>query len=284
MKESSVSICLPTYEPNPQLLRQTIESVLRQTFADWTMLIHDDASEEDVLAIVEPFLKDPRITFARSDTRHGIGGNWNETFKKTKSDASFTAYIFQDDHWEPSYLQHVIAAFDQNRSAGMVAVMHHYQIDRLHPLSHQFQAIESERRHLFLTPCMSGKEFLKKWLKQGLHPNLIGEPSFVVVKTEILQTAPWDLRMVQCLDVEGWTRMLPLTDIAFVGEDLGTFIVHDAGASASHQKKWRGLLDRLIVLLRLCKNQDGSIRKEAMKAVFRELPKMAAKFFRRLAA
>ncbi len=284
MPAPKVAILLPTYEPDPQLLRKAIDGVLAQTVDDWTLLIHDDGSKEDVHSIVESYLRDPRVTFVRSERRRGIGGNWNAAFAALPALPVAVAYLFQDDAWQPHYLSLACIAMERHPSAGLIALAHHYEMEPLHPLAHQYQAIERERYHVFAQEYAEGKGFLLRWLKQGLHPNLIGEPSFVVIRASILAACPWDTHMVQCLDVQGWVRMLQQTDIAFVADNAGTFLVHGGGASAAHQRAGRGMFDRLRILVRLTRSEDPAIRRSAWSCMLRELPKMTAKFFTRLRA
>ena len=39
---SRIAILMPVYEPNPDHLREAIESVQSQTLQDWTLFIRDD--------------------------------------------------------------------------------------------------------------------------------------------------------------------------------------------------------------------------------------------------
>ncbi|MDB4978118.1 MAG: glycosyl transferase family protein [Candidatus Peribacteria bacterium] len=74
---AQVSILVPTYEPDPAHLRQALDSILEQTFSNWTVLIQDDESASDVESMIQAYCKDPRFSFRRNAHRLGIGGNWN---------------------------------------------------------------------------------------------------------------------------------------------------------------------------------------------------------------
>ena len=54
-----VSVVMCTYN-GEKYLREQIESILNQTFKDWEMLIIDDGSTDDSLAVCRIF-EDPRI-------------------------------------------------------------------------------------------------------------------------------------------------------------------------------------------------------------------------------
>ena len=281
MNTPKVSVCIPTYEPSSALLHEALRSALAQTETDWELVIHDDCSKADVRGMTEVFLSDPRVRFVRSEKRLGIGGNWNAAAKAATG--SIVAYLFQDDVWHPRYLSRALEAMARHPSAGMVALQHVYDI-RIHDDTVDlYRRLFAERRLVFKQEYAKGSPFLRAWLMRELHPNTIGEPDFVVVKRSVLEAAGWwDERMVQCLDLEGWTRMLQHTDVAFVSEESGSFRVHDAAASARNQREGKGLTERMQTLLRLAVHAKGILRFWALLAVLWALPGMAAKLLRRL--
>jgi len=48
MPTPAVSVCIPTYNA-ARHIRQTVQSVLNQTFTDFELVICDDASTDDTL-------------------------------------------------------------------------------------------------------------------------------------------------------------------------------------------------------------------------------------------
>jgi glycosyltransferase involved in cell wall biosynthesis len=62
----AVSIILPTYNRAKTLVR-AIESVLKQTFDDFELLIIDDGSSDDTKQRVKPFLTDVRVKYLYQD-------------------------------------------------------------------------------------------------------------------------------------------------------------------------------------------------------------------------
>ena len=54
-----ISIIMPVYNKE-KYIKKAIESILNQTFKDWEMLIIDDGSTDDSLAVCRIF-EDPRI-------------------------------------------------------------------------------------------------------------------------------------------------------------------------------------------------------------------------------
>jgi GT2 family glycosyltransferase len=228
--EPIVSILMPTYEPNPHFLREAIQSVLAQTEARWTLLINDDASSMDVRSMIQEFLSDPRITFCRNPLRLGIGGNWNACLQEATT--PFVQFLFQDDVWNKDYLKTSLERLESDPSLGFVSTTHAYQSDKALPRSYHF--VERERAML-PSGKQTGKAFLKKWLQQGLYPNILGEPSFVMFrKTLINQTGAFDESLKQCLDLDMWVRMLERSDVFIEQTSGGSFRVHLHSASVKN--------------------------------------------------
>lgn len=246
---TAVTILLPTHEPNPAHLREALDSIFAQTLTDWELFIHDDASTKDVRAMVEPYLSDARVHFTKSETRLRIGGNWNACMKL--GSAPYVQYLFQDDVWEPRYLERAVAVLESNPDVGFVAVNHEYRTDppgsEMHPI---YAEVEGHRRKLTEGRQLS-PEFLRWWIGNGLRPNVIGEPSFVMMRRSLVERVGLfreDLK--QYLDAEYWVRLLLQSDWYYVAESLGFFRVHGGGASA-YNARGMSMFDRPRVLLRL---------------------------------
>ena len=92
---AAVSIVMPLYN-GMKYLPETIDSVLRQSFADWELLISDNGSTDggrDFLAT----LSDPRIRVHLQRSNLGILGNLN--FVCARAIAPFTQVLCHDDRF-----------------------------------------------------------------------------------------------------------------------------------------------------------------------------------------
>lgn len=276
----SVSILLPTYEPDPAHLREAVECVLRQTEKEWTLLIHDDASVADVRSMIESFLSDPRITFIRSEKRLGIGGNWNACLKSAS--APFLQFLFQDDAWQPEFLAAGLSVLRDHPRVGMVSLGYHYQVEADVDVQ-EFYADVFRRKTPFLIPGKhDGPEILSQWVREGLSPCVPGEPSFVMLRTATARAAGAFLEdMPQLLDCEYWSRMLLHGDWYVQPGDLGFFRVHEASASMRNQRDGVGLYDRVRCLERVRASLPVESRKNIDDFFVKHLAAMIRKFFHR---
>jgi len=103
-----VFILLSCYN-GARFLAEQIESIRRQTFTDWTLLVRDDGSSDGTLGILESeAAADARIAFLR-DGRGNLGPA--QSFgalmqAAVEAGAGYAAFADQDDVWEPDKLEH----------------------------------------------------------------------------------------------------------------------------------------------------------------------------------
>lgn len=96
-----VSVVMPTRDRG-RLTRAAIESVQRQTWTDWELIVVDDGSEDDTALIAEVLAgRDPRIRVIRADAR-GSSAARNAALAQVRGD--FVAFLDSDNRWEPDFL------------------------------------------------------------------------------------------------------------------------------------------------------------------------------------
>jgi len=113
-----VDIGIPTYG-EPRFLREAIESVLGQTFTAWSLTISENGpGSTAVLAVVQPYLVDPRISYVTTGTN--LGGARNASRLIQTGTAPYVALLQDDDRWGPAFLERHVAFLDANPSCGLV--------------------------------------------------------------------------------------------------------------------------------------------------------------------
>lgn len=78
------SVLLPTRN-RLELLRYAVETVRRQPYRDWEVIISDNDSEQDIKGFVDA-LKDPRIKYFRTERFVPVTENWNLALRKSSGD------------------------------------------------------------------------------------------------------------------------------------------------------------------------------------------------------
>lgn len=93
MNDLKFSICIPAYN-GASVIGEALESILRQDFSNYEIIVCDDASSDDTEQAVRNF-KDDRIKYYRNETNLGYGKNLQVCKSKASGDVLFL--MGQDD-------------------------------------------------------------------------------------------------------------------------------------------------------------------------------------------
>jgi len=109
--EYLVSIIMPSYNTG-QFIRDTIESVLKQTYSKWELIIVDDCSTDHTDEVIKPYLQDERIKYLKNEKNSGAAVSRNYALREAKG--KWIAFLDSDDLWEPDKLQKQISFMEEN--------------------------------------------------------------------------------------------------------------------------------------------------------------------------
>lgn len=103
-----VSIGMFTHNEEKHL-EEAIESLLAQTYKDFSLIILDDNSTDKTPQIIEHFAKkDKRILFYKNTQRMGYAANYRKTFELAGPDIDYFAWAAGHDKHEPRYLESLV--------------------------------------------------------------------------------------------------------------------------------------------------------------------------------
>jgi glycosyltransferase involved in cell wall biosynthesis len=120
-----VSVCVPTFN-RAELVKQSIESVLRQSFEDFELIVSDNASTDGTEQVVRSF-GDERIVYVRNPQNVGILRNWNRCLAHSKGE--FITFLPDDDLMMPENVAAKVTVLASDQNLGMVHSKYHI-IDR----------------------------------------------------------------------------------------------------------------------------------------------------------
>ncbi|CAN5702900.1 hypothetical protein BH23PLA1_BH23PLA1_10990 [soil metagenome] len=116
MSRRPPTVALPTYN-GARHLAEALRSILDQKGADYDLLVCDDRSEDDTIAIVRAEAGDLARVEVNSE-RLGLAENWNRCVQR--SETPFVAIFHQDDVMLPGHLAAHVNTLEQDESLGMV--------------------------------------------------------------------------------------------------------------------------------------------------------------------
>jgi len=243
-----VSIVIPTYNGG-QFLRECLASVQAQTLGDFEVVIVDDDSDDDTLAIATEFAaRDARFRVQRNPRQLGLVGNWNRCLELSRG--TWIKLLFQDDTIAPDCLQELVAACERHQCAfGFCSrdFLFDAQVtarNRDYFLRHQARVETSFGAH-------TDAETFSKFCAAHPETNPVGEPTVTIFRRSLLkQCGRFNVALIQMCDSEYWLRLGSRVGVTYVPRRLATFRVHAGSATAQNhaQRTFRTeVLDPLII-------------------------------------
>ncbi|MHC5936039.1 glycosyltransferase [Nostoc sp.] len=109
---TEISVVIPAYN-SEKTIKETIESVLNQSFTDFELIIINDGSQDSTLDVVTQ-IQDSRIkVFSYSNA----GGNVSRNRGLDLAVGKFVSFLDADDIWTPDKLQTQLKALQENVAA-----------------------------------------------------------------------------------------------------------------------------------------------------------------------
>ena len=115
-----VSVCIPTYN-RAALLPYAVNSVLNQTYADFELLICDDASTDETAEVVAGW-QDSRIRYIRHPQNIQRSRNMRSGYEAASGD--YLIKFDDDDALTPTFLEQTVAVLEDNPAVDFVCTDH----------------------------------------------------------------------------------------------------------------------------------------------------------------
>ncbi|MHB9134583.1 MAG: glycosyltransferase family 2 protein [Armatimonadota bacterium] len=185
-----VTVIITTYR-QAAFLQQAVESVARQTFTDYELIVVDDGSPDEV---VRQYALPEGARLIRLPANTG-GPSVPRNVGMQAARGRYVAFLDGDDVWLPGKLAAQVAVLEAHPEIA-VTFCHFTRVDEtLAPLRRQ------------LPPVRLGREDLPARLIAGC---FIRSPSLVLVRRAALEAAgEFDPRMPSAADWGMWLRMAP---------------------------------------------------------------------------
>ena len=180
-----LTIGIPFYN-SEKFLSKAIQSVLKQTYTNWTLILLDDGSTDNSLNIAKEFAeKDSRIKVLSDGQNKHLAYRLNEIAKLCQT--KYLARMDADDIMHPERLEKQLKILEQNPEIDVLG-SNAYSIDD----NDNIQGIRMK---------IDNDEFKLLDCKSFIHPSIIA-------KTTWFRANPYDEKMVKAQDYELWQRTL----------------------------------------------------------------------------
>lgn len=111
--DTLVSVCIPAYN-NAGYIKDTIDSILGQTYHNLELVIVDDCSKDNTYELIKN-IPDERIKLYRNEKNLGMSGNWNRCLELCSGE--YIKLICADDVLAPNALEKEVTALENNPTA-----------------------------------------------------------------------------------------------------------------------------------------------------------------------
>jgi len=148
-----VSIILPTFN-REKLLPRAVDSVLKQSFKDWELLIIDDGSSDRTYELANLYLNDyENIRYLKHSNRHPP---LSQNAGLLASAGEFVSFLGSDDEYKPGYLEERVNFMREKPDLDMV----HGGVEIIgHPFVKDKNDLTKE---IHLSECVIGGTFFGK--------------------------------------------------------------------------------------------------------------------------
>lgn len=216
----AVSVCVPAYQAE-KYLAATINSILRQTFEDFELLVVDNASTDGTGEILRG-LTDPRLRVLRNPGVLPVAANWNHAIEKSR--APLVKLVCADDVLHPRCLERQYAVLAGDPGLALVCC-------RRDMVNEQTRPIARNRGLRGLLGRHDNRTVIRKIVRHGGNP--VGEPACVLFRRDHFDAAGgFDGRWRFPLDLHLWTRLLEHGDFYGMRDSLAAFRVGRGSLSA----------------------------------------------------
>jgi glycosyltransferase involved in cell wall biosynthesis len=216
-----VSVGIPTYN-GAKHLRESIESVLAQTFKDFELVLIDDLSHDETWAIAQEYSRqDPRISAVRNSKTLGLVGNFNRCIELTKG--RYVCVWHQDDVMRPENIEKKVAVLETNPQVGFVHSNVLMIDDQGQVLSEHWES-DSTRDYVY-----SGRKFFLRMVEPG--KNFVCCPSVLARRECYERLGNFHGELYFTCDWELWMRFSLYYDVGCLGAPLVHFRRHRGSES-----------------------------------------------------
>lgn len=158
-----VSIIIPTYN-RASLIRETLDSVLAQTYANWECIIVDDGSNDNTDEVIGEYVKkDSRFQYHKRPETHKPGGNGARNYGFEVSKGEYINWFDSDDLMTVFFLENHFNNLISNKEINLSVCLAHIFTETSENLSGEFvpNSLTSEDviknliigEIFFCTPC-----------------------------------------------------------------------------------------------------------------------------------
>lgn len=240
-----VSVCVPAYQAGEHL-QETLDSVWRQDFEDYELIVVDDGST-DLTGEILAAQTDLRLRAFRHERNCGQPATVSETIARARAD--LVKFLDADDLLRSDCLGKMVAALDVHPQASFVFSRRNVLAEEPDdPATLAWIADLGTLQTHFgeLDEVTDGRELLRRYMAALMPGNWIAEPAGVMARRpDLLAVGGYNRRVRQNNDMDLWARLFTRGDVVFIDEPLYAYRLSFSGVTGGSVAWNRQWLDSL---------------------------------------
>lgn len=202
-------------------IKETIESVLCQTYKNWELIIVDDGSKDNSLNVISEYCKkDERIKLYTHENNSNKGLAQTIQYGIKLSKGKYVAFLESDDTITPDYLEKKAKVISENPNIALI-----FNDVNIFGYEERVKGLEDYKRNH--DEILSSMVFPTNILKEMRNINLLATFSAVMVKKDILETLDFNSPIKASLDWYLWFQVIQKNDVFYIDEMLTNWRMHE---------------------------------------------------------
>lgn len=237
-----VTIGVPTYN-SARYLQQTLDSLTAQSYGNLEVVISDNASTDDSLAIANEYAERFGFRVLANATNNGAFGNWNRILQAARGE--YVALYHSDDVYGPTIVEECVGLLEREPEVGLVGTLATV-IDEAGLPRYELQLPSgTEPGALYRFP-----EAFRSVLRNGANRFFWVTPSVMVRASIYRDLGAFDTSgsFGSAGDYEMWLRIAAGFPVAVIPRPLMSYRVHEEQGSERELRRNVGLPDIVAVL------------------------------------
>ncbi len=211
--DNLVSVVLPVYN-GARFLKESIDSVISQTYTNWELLILDDCSTDETPLIAKNYAQnDSRIKYFKNETNLKLPGNLNKGF--SLANGQYLTWTSDDNIFLPNALERMLSALNDTGKSFVFA---------------SYKTIDE-----------NGKE-TDYWIADNNYKEIIVGSNcvgacFMYTREVYESVGEYDVNLFLVEDFDYWQRILMRYDAVTIPEILYKYRQHDGNLTNTMKRE-----------------------------------------------
>jgi glycosyltransferase involved in cell wall biosynthesis len=214
-----VSICIPSYNSG-EFIKQTLESVLAQTYSHIEVVVTDDVSKDNTVQIARS-ISDPRLKVHLNERNLGVVENWNRSIELASGE--YIKIMGADDLLDPTCIEEQMKVFLTTKENIVLVSSYKYVINHKNKLIVYKRGMKEN--------VIDGTEAIKRSVIDG--SNIIGEPvAGLFRKEDFMKAGKYRVCPIYMIDMDLWARILKQGKLYVIPKPLYSFRISPTSLSS----------------------------------------------------